>query len=394
MNMNNQAAAATLATDIETGGHKVELDAPVDVEARGSDIGTAPQTAHVSQPQLCKSISIIQKGQIQIGKLTFDSPLLVKLLPTRADRELIISVLGKIDANKDGEYRVSATLLRVRCVSVSNTKISLYLFLQNISFFCYHLLSSWWCLVGVIIGAIDYEELVQLLASLCEQLKEKEGAEFEKKLAQKTAKSQRNLIFGLCACLAVTLASTFASSFASAFLAKDTTISSNGNLFLNKRNMQPISTSIAEIKYELFEAAEDTPAYKLGCIGGHQIKALATGSLSQPVILTDPNGGVHKIDGHDLKFYDDGGVIIKETSGRIIEIKKDATCAASTEGRRLQQLFHAVDSFSFNDITAACGENNFYWDNVHQDMYGSSSNPDVTEIKCLDWIDIDWASGP
>ena len=69
MNMNNQAAAATLATDIETGGHKVELDAPV-----VDDIGAAPQTALVSQPQLCKSISISRRVKSKSANLPSTLP--------------------------------------------------------------------------------------------------------------------------------------------------------------------------------------------------------------------------------------------------------------------------------------------------------------------------------
>ena len=68
------------------------------------------------------------------------------------------------------------------------------------------------------------EELVQLLISLCGSVREKEHAEFEKKLAQNTAKSQWRLIVGLSFCLVLSIASTFASSFASVFIAKDTTI--------------------------------------------------------------------------------------------------------------------------------------------------------------------------
>ena len=118
-------------------------------------------------------------------------------------------------------------------------------------------------------------------------------------------KSQWNLIIGLSICLLLTIASTVASSFASVFIAKDTTISSEGNNLLNRRNGQTISTSASELHYDLFgtdeeeeldiASEEDTTAVKinkLGCIGGlqNQIEELAKGSLSQPVILTDSKG--------------------------------------------------------------------------------------------------------
>lgn len=317
----------------------------------------------VGNPHLGRSLSIIAKGQIQISKLVVDSPLLVNLSPNRADRELIINVLRDMDSNKD--------------------------------------------------GVIDYEELIQLLISLCGQVREKERAEFEKKLAQKTAKSQWNLIVGLSICLVLTIASTFASSFASVFIAKDTTISSGGNNLLNKRNGQTISTSAAEIHYDLFgtddEEEMDTATSeknatvvkynKLGCIGGNQIEALATGSLSQPVILTDAKGGVHKIDGHDLKFFDDGGAVIVESSGRIIQIKKDVACATSTEGRRLQDHFSTTSwgvVFSYCSPTRV-GDYTVVNEDMHQGSNpDSQSDPDgFVQIYCHEqsipnaqWLDL------
>lgn len=310
--------------------------------------------------QLGRSLSIIEKGQIKIDKLTVESPILVNISPNKADRELIIDVLRKMDANKD--------------------------------------------------GVIDYEELVQLLVTLCGKLREKEQAEFDKKLAQKTAKSQRNLIIGLSICLVLTIASTVASSFASVFIAKDTTISSSGsNTLLNKRNGQTISTSAAELHYDLFDTDEEeeldtntseknttTPYFKkLGCIGGHQIESFATGSLSQPVILTDPKGGVHKVDGHDLKFTDDGGVIIVESSGRIIQIKKDAACAASTEGRRL----NSIEIVAFDVVITHCPVDfTVITSSMSTEIYGSSETvPDGdVQLVCHDYwgqFAPNWAGG-
>jgi len=286
------------------------------------DIEMGNNNMVVEGPKLGRSLSIIAKGQIKIESLTVDSPILVNLSPNRADRELIIDVLRSMDANKD--------------------------------------------------GVIDYVELVQLLISLCGQVREKEHAEFEKK-------SQWNLIIGLSVCLLLTIASTVASSFASVFIAKDTSISSEGNNLLNRRNGQTISTSASELQYDLFGTDEedlDTTSGKnttdinnnrLGCIGSHQIEALAKGSLSQPVILTDSKGGVHKVDGHDIKFSDDGGVVIAEASGRIIRIKKDVACETSTEGRRLQ------DHVGYQ--TVAWGVHADHCDMhhtvVHEDMYNS-----------------------
>ena len=100
---------------------------------------------------------------------------------------------------------------------------------------------------------------------------------------------------------------------------------------------------------------------KLGCIGGlqNQIEELAKGSLSQPVILTDSKGELHRIDGHDIKFAEDGGVVIAESSGRIIQIKKDEACAASAERRRLQEWVDVSDvewdaNASYSVMSATC----------------------------------------
>ena len=129
---------------------------------------------------------------------------------------------------------------------------------------------------------------------------------------------------------------------------------------------------------------------KLGCIGGHQIEALATGSLSQPVILTDAKGGVHKIDGHDLMFSDDGGVVIVESSGRIIQIKKDAACAASTEGRRLQQHL-GYETIPWGVVITHC-DMEYTW--VTSDMYNSSENVQdgFREVYCHGQWGMNWAS--
>ena len=311
------------------------------------DIETGSNSMVVEGPKLGRSLSIIAKGQIKIESLTVDSPILVNLSPNRADRELIIDVLRGMDANKD--------------------------------------------------GVIDYVELVQLLISLCGQVREKEHAEFEKKLAQNTANSQRNIIIGLSICLLLTIASTVASSFASVFIAKDTTISSEGNNLLNKRNGQTISTSASEFHYDLFgtdeeedldtASEEDATAVKinkLGCIGGlqNQIEALAKGSLSQPVILTDSKGELHKVDGHDIKFSDDGGVVIAESSGRIIQIKKDVACETSTEGRRLQQYQEVSwdETTSWGVISATCPMEHTI---VNSDMYqGSDPTEDSQLVMC------------
>ena len=171
-----------------------------------------------------------------------------------------------------------------------------------------------------------------------------------------------------------------ASSFASAFIAKDTSVSSEGNL-LNRRNGKTISTSASEFHYDLFgtddEEELDTTSGKnttdinnnrLGCIGGHQIEALATGSLSQPVILTDSKGGVHKVDGHDIKFSDDGGVVIAEASGRIIQIKKDSACAASAKRRRLQFPGVHYETVAWGVHADHCDMHHTV---VHEDMYNS-----------------------
>jgi len=104
-----------------------------DIETGNNDKVNEVEEGH----QLGRSLSIISKGTIQIDKLTIDSPILLNLSPNSADRKLIIDVLRSMDANKD--------------------------------------------------GVIDYEELVQLLISLCGQVREKEHAEFEKKLAQKVS---------------------------------------------------------------------------------------------------------------------------------------------------------------------------------------------------------------
>jgi len=328
------------------------------------DIEMGNNNMVVEGPKLGRSLSIIAKGQIKIESLTVDSPILLNLSPNRADRELIIDVLRSMDANKD--------------------------------------------------GVIDYEELVQILVSLCGQLREKEHAEFEKKLAQNTAKSQTNIIIGLSICLLLTTASTVASSFASAFIAKDTAVSSEGNNLLNRRNGQTISTSASEFHYDLFgtdeeedldtASEEDTTAgkiKKLGCIGGlqNQIEALAKGSLSQPVILNDSKGELHKIDGHDLKFSEDGGVVIVESSGRIIQIKKDEACAASAERRRLQdhlgyQTVEAWDeNASYGVLVTYC---NTEWTEINSDhFYGFSSEtvPDGSmEIICHGEFGMNWAS--
>ena len=151
---------------------------------------------------------------------------------------------------------------------------------------------------------------------------------------------------------------------------------------------------------------EDTTAVKinkLGCIGGlqNQIEALAKGSLSQPVILTDSKGELHKVDGHDIKFSDDGGVVIVEASGRIIQIKKDIACATSTEGRRLQAAWddNQYQEVSWNDttswavISATCPmEHTIVDSNFYQ---GYDPTEDSQLVMCYgQWGQgLDWASG-
>lgn len=153
---------------------------------------------------------------------------------------------------------------------------------------------------------------------------------------------------------------------------------------------------------------EDTTTVKinkLGCIGGlqNQIEALAKGSLSQPVILTDSKGELHKIDGHDIKFADDGGVVIVEASGRIIQIKKDEACAASAERRRLQDHlgYQTVEwgslySHEWGDYSVLVTYCNTEWTEINSDhFYGFSSEtvPDGSrEIMCHGEFGMNWAS--
>ena len=88
--MNNNSSCLYVDDDIEKGNNNKKLD---EVEVGGH---------HHQHHQLGRSLSIIEKGQIKIDKLTVESPILVTISPNKADRELIIDVLRKMDANKDG----------------------------------------------------------------------------------------------------------------------------------------------------------------------------------------------------------------------------------------------------------------------------------------------------
>ncbi|EJK47499.1 hypothetical protein THAOC_33773, partial [Thalassiosira oceanica] len=50
---------------------------------------------------------------------------------------------------------------------------------------------------------------------------------------------------------------------------------------------------------------------------------MALESLRSPAVLTAPDGSLHKIEGHDIEWDEDGGATIFESSGMVYEIKKD-----------------------------------------------------------------------
>jgi len=47
---------------------------------------------------------------------------------------------------------------------------------------------------------------------------------------------------------------------------------------------------------------------------------------------------VHKIDGHDIEWNEDGGSTIIESSGMVYKIRKDPSCASASDRRRLGKL--------------------------------------------------------
>ena len=90
-------------------------------------------------------------------------------------------------------------------------------------------------------------------------------------------------------------------------------------------------------------------------------------------------------------------MVIVEASGRIIQIKKDAACAASAEGRRLQDHlgYQTVEWGDYSVLVTYC---NTEWTEINSDhFYGFSSEtvPDGSrEIMCHGEFGMNWAQNP
>jgi len=172
--------------------------------------------------------------------------------------------------------------------------------------------------------------------------------------------SQRRKIFRLTAGTILLFLAFFGLAIGAVFIAKDTSVSSSN--VLTTRSGQPFRTELKSNEFVTFAPANDealvskedetfadvatdpaaTPspdkAKSLGCIDGDAVQPLALESLRSPVVvITAPDGSLHKIDGHDVEWTEDGGATIFESSGMGYKIKKDPTCASTSE-RRLYYL--------------------------------------------------------
>ncbi|EJK50897.1 hypothetical protein THAOC_29990 [Thalassiosira oceanica] len=168
--------------------------------------------------------------------------------------------------------------------------------------------------------------------------------------------SQRRTIFRLMAGTILLFLAFFGLAIGAVFIAKDTSVSSSN--VLTTRTGKPVRTEVEfrsndfvafapaddesfVNKDETFPAGATDPPNKaksLGCISGDAVQPMALESLRSPVVLTAPDGSLHKIDGHDIEWNEDGGATIVESSGMVYEIKKDPTCASASERRRLNNL--------------------------------------------------------
>jgi len=173
----------------------------------------------------------------------------------------------------------------------------------------------------------------------------------------KKINSQRRTIFSLTVgtiflCLAV-----FGLTAGAVFIAKDTSVSSSN--VLTTRSGQPVRTELKSNDFVAFAPAAVSPVDKdetftaeatdpaatpspgmaksLGCVNGEDVPLMVQKSVRSPVVLTAPDGSLHKIDGHDVEWTEDGGATIFESSGMVYKIKKDPTCASTSE-RRLYYL--------------------------------------------------------
>ncbi|EJK73660.1 hypothetical protein THAOC_04704 [Thalassiosira oceanica] len=173
--------------------------------------------------------------------------------------------------------------------------------------------------------------------------------------------SQRRTIFRLTAGTILLLLAFFGLATGAVFIAKDTSVSSSN--VLTTRTGEPVRTEVEfrsndfvafapaddesfVNKDETFTAGATDPATNpspnkaksLGCISGDAVQPMALESLRSPAVLTAPDGSLHKIEGHDIEWDEDGGATIFESSGMVYEIKKDPTCASTSERRRLGDI--------------------------------------------------------
>ncbi|EJK58026.1 hypothetical protein THAOC_21878, partial [Thalassiosira oceanica] len=171
--------------------------------------------------------------------------------------------------------------------------------------------------------------------------------------------SQRRTIFRLSTGTILLFLAFFGLVIGAVFIANDTSVSSSN--VLTTRSGQPVRTELKSNEFVAFAPADDeafvnkdetftneatdpaaTPSpdkvKSLGCIDGDAVQPMALESLRSPVVVTAPDGSLHKIDGHDIEWNEDGGATIFESSGRVYKIKKNPNCASTSERRRLGKV--------------------------------------------------------
>ena len=234
---------------------------------------------------------------------------------------MILAELRKVDANNDGDVHRAAAV-----------RVSISLTIPPVP-------SS--------LGVLDSSEIVTFAKNCIKRAK----ADSNK------IDSQRRTIFGLTAGTIFLSLAVFGLALGAAFIAKDTSVSSSN--VLTTRSGQPVRTELKSNEFVAFAPAGESSVDKktfadkvtdpaattspnkvksFGCIDGDAVQSMALESLRSPVVLTAPDGSLHKIDGHDIEWNEDGGATIVESSGKVYKIKKDPACASTSERRRLQGL--------------------------------------------------------
>ncbi|EJK62343.1 hypothetical protein THAOC_17049 [Thalassiosira oceanica] len=189
-------------------------------------------------------------------------------------------------------------------------------------------------------GVLDSSEIITLTKNCIKRAKEDSNM----------INSQRRTIFRIGTGTVFLSLAVFGLALGAAFIAKDTSVSSSN--VLTTRSGQPIRTELMSNEFVAFAPANEafvdkdetftdeatnpaaTPspskAKSLGCISGDAVQSMALESLRSPAVLTAPDGSLHKIEGHDIEWDEDGGATIFESSGMVYEIKKDPTCASTS----------------------------------------------------------------